>query len=108
MTGYDEAASNQPRHFALMDGYQSTHLVMYHFETADLRLGVVFPPEKDRLQERRFHSNNQVWEAILRERIQPPMRMTLESFFCSTGSLEYPAYTSPMMRVRVDSSLKAK
>lgn len=83
MSHYDNAAASQPKHFIPLMPHQSRKLVNGQAATADYRLGYEETDDdlRTRKDEKAFHSNNELWEAIFVEQLKPYSRLHLENFF---------------------------
>ncbi len=81
----DDAAERMPRHSMSLHPFQSAKIIDEHTVNAALLLK---PEEAENfshhpsMERRRFHSNNELWEAVIREQIRAtPTAIHLESFF---------------------------
>ena len=81
----DDAAERVPRHSMSLHPFQSAKIIDEHAVNAALLLKpgeVQELPYHSSLSDRTFHSNNELWEAVIREQIRAtPTPIHLESFF---------------------------
>jgi len=74
----DDAALSAPRQLVPAEPLSYWPFLRDHLSTSTLRVPLPQPPE---VGDRRFFTNNELWEALLLDRLRAPMHIVLDSFF---------------------------
>lgn len=77
-THFDDAALTAARQLVPAEGSSFRFFLKDHVSTNVFR---VPQPKQPATRDRRFMTNNELWEAILLERVRAPMHIVLDSFF---------------------------
>src|SRR5436309_3168861 len=83
MSPLDESVEQTARHFGQLETYQFCTVLQDHFGTANYLMPTnpLEVPPMGGPKVRIFHSNNGIWEAILREKLRYNATVIFESFF---------------------------
>lgn len=86
MTTYDEAPERANKYVITLNDYQFRPVLFTHFSASNYLIPFISPQSTSKQstkgQDRTFHSNNELWEAIRYERFRrTDINMILDSFF---------------------------